>query len=657
MIDIIKVTMHSFQGGITMDYTIWTLVYPVLLIMGLMSFFAYYYRISHPIAGTLEWITFSDKPKFTFAGKRHRLTRKDALPVLIVTILYACVAFLGLGNNSAPQTFYRFKNNYARVMITLDTPQEIGTIMYYSGLHTGYYRLEFSNDLVRWEEQKSVVDEEDPDSTEFSMYQTHGSLFKWQYASLNEEQKPIQYISISCTRAPLELGEIAIFNADGEIISADSMTFNVEGADVLVDEQDVVPEYPTYMNGTYFDEIYHPRTAYEHILHENEYEISHPPLGKLIISIGIRIFGMTPWGWRFMGTLFGVLMLPIIYVFMKQMFGKTVVATCGTILFAFDAMHFVQTRLATIDTYSVFFILLMYLFMFRFVTRPKGAPLKTGIIDLFLSGLFFGMGAASKWTCIYAGAGLAVIFFIDLFLRGRDAVEEHGFGKFVLYVLRLGFVCVGFFIVIPIAVYCLSYYPYGLSRGMTFPEMLTNPDYYKVIWNNQVFMYEYHSQLKATHSYSSVWYEWIFNARPILYYRRFLGGGMRSLFAAFGNPIVWWGGLVSVILMGYRTLERHSTRSLFILLAYLSQLVPWLFVSRCVFIYHYFNCVPFLAFATADVFNTIWERKIGRYKLAVIGYTAVAVILFALFYPVMSGIPVSDYYTTYVLRWFPGWPF
>ena len=63
----------------------------------------------------------------------------------------------------------------------------------------------------------------------------------------------------------------------------------------------------------------------------------------------------------FMGTLFGVLMLPILYDFIKRLSGSTRISICGTVIFAFDFMHFVQTRIATIDTYSVFFILLMYL--------------------------------------------------------------------------------------------------------------------------------------------------------------------------------------------------------------------------------------------------------------------------------------------------------
>ena len=105
-----------------------------------------------------------------------------------------------------------------------------------------------------------------------------------------------------------------------------------EGASALFDEQEMASTKATYMNSTYFDEIYHPRTALEHLNNVYPYEVSHPPLGKLIISIGIMIFGMVPFGWRFMGTLFGVLMVPVLYVFLKNLFGKTPVAVCGTCL-------------------------------------------------------------------------------------------------------------------------------------------------------------------------------------------------------------------------------------------------------------------------------------------------------------------------------------
>lgn len=99
-------------------------------------------------------------------------------------------------------------------------------------------------------------------------------------------------------------------------------------------------------------------------------------MGKLLIALGIEIFGMTPFGYRFMGTFFGVLMLLPLYVLLKSMFGKTKVALCGTTIFAFEFMHFTQTRIATIDTYGVFFTLTSFLFLWRWMTAPYDWGLK-----------------------------------------------------------------------------------------------------------------------------------------------------------------------------------------------------------------------------------------------------------------------------------------
>ena len=82
-------------------------------------------------------------------------------------------------------------------------------------------------------------------------------------------------------------------------------------------------------------------------------------------------------------------MLPLLYIFIKNLFGKTLVAACGTIVFAFDFMHFVQTRIATIDTYGVLFILLMFYFMYRYFVKPYDAPLRQTILPLFLSCLLY----------------------------------------------------------------------------------------------------------------------------------------------------------------------------------------------------------------------------------------------------------------------------
>jgi dolichyl-phosphate-mannose--protein O-mannosyl transferase len=350
-------------------------------------------------------------------------------------------------------------------------------------------------------------------------------------------------------------------------------------------------------------------------------------------------------------------MLPILYIFLKNLFGKTVIASCGTILFAFDFMHYVQTRIATIDTYGVIFILISYFFMYRYITEDPEAPFQKTIVPLALSGLFFGIGSASKWIVIYAGAGLLLLYAIRLIwcFKYYKENEKQGFLGFLLSTLLCTFT---FYIIIPAAIYCLSYIGNGRAAGMTIKGgMLWDPRYYQMIWDNQKFMFHYHSTLVATHAYSSVWWQWILDARPILYYRE-VSGGLKSSFASFGNPIVWWGGFLAMIAMVYRVIKFRDFKALFILIGYMAQFAPWLFITRVVFIYHYFPCVLFMCMALAHVLDTIWERAQGQYKLAVYGFTGSSVLLFILFFPVLNGVPVSEFYTKYFLRWIPyAWPF
>ena len=184
---------------------------------------------------------------------------------------------------------------------------------------------------------------------------------------------------------------------------------------------------------------------------------------------------MCPFGWRIVGTVFGIFMLPLIYLFAKKLLKKSWLAIVTCLLLTFDFMHFAQTRIATIDVYITFFVMLMYYFMYKYYsTSFYNSSLKKGLITLALCGISMGLGIASKWTGIYAGAGLAVLFFITLYKRYseyRVAVktpndETNGIShKFIIdnfkpYMIKTILWCCIFFIIVPLIIYCLAYIPY-----------------------------------------------------------------------------------------------------------------------------------------------------------------------------------------------------
>lgn len=640
-----------------MNIDYFAIVFPIAALVCLAMFFRYYVRASRSAGVTLDWIDQTmGKRRFELKFQRYPMDgKRDSAPLAVITALFAALAFLGLGDTKAPQSYYRFTPESGPALIWLDETVELGDIMFYTGLWTGGYTLELSADGVNWDEQLPA------EGSKYAMDQPHSHLFKWRLADLNADNQPARYIRITAQSTPIELGELALIDAEGEVVPARSVSF-APALDALFDEQELVPPYPTYLNSMYFDEIYHGRAAFENLRGVHSNENSHPPLGKAIISLGVTLFGMTPFGWRFMGALFGVMMLPVFYILLKNMFGKTVVAACGTLLFGFDFMRFVQTRIATIDTYGVFFILLAYLFMFRYITsnaRGEKGALRDSLRPLALCGLSFGVGCASKWIVVYAGAGLAALFALRLIAVRRD-FARGGTPGFRAYLVKTLLFAGLVFVVVPAAIYILSYIPNGAASGMTVRTgMLKNPAYYKMIWENQKFMFSYHSKLVAEHSYSSMWLQWIADARPILYFRAYYNNNsLKSAFAAFGNPVVWWGGFMAIAALTALFVRRREAAALYILVGYVSQIAPWLLISRIVFIYHYFPSTLFLILAIAHVMNTLLEREYGRYKAAVYGYTASAGALFVMFYPALTGVPAPEWYFKYFLRWLPGaWPF
>ena len=412
-----------------------------------------------------------------------------------------------------------------------------------------------------------------------------------------------------------------------------------------------------HLNNLYFDEIYFVRTAVEHIENIFPYELSHPPLGKLLISASVLLFGSSPFGWRLLGAIAGVLMITVMYIFVKNMFGKTIIAVCTALIFGFDFMRFIQTRIATIDTYAVFFILLSFFFMYRYITTDVDAPFRKSILPLAFSGLFFGLSFSVKWIGFYAGAGLLILYIIRLMQLGLyyGSMYKRGYGRYLIKTIIFSIL---FFVMIPGFIYYLSYIPYGTARGMTFNlSMLTDPNFFNIVRNNQVLMFNYHSKLEAVHPFSSYWWQWILNIRPILYVNN-SSGEYRAIFGAFGNPVIWWGGFIAMVMMAGRIFTHRDGKSLIILIGFLSQLLPWVAVTRILFTYHYFPSTLFLILALAHVFNTIIERRGFEFgRPAVYTYTAVSGSMFALFYPAMAGLYLPRWFYVNFIKWFPTWPF
>lgn len=585
--------------------------------------------------------------RFSISDKLPTVKRADIIAMAVITAVYAGVALFDLGDMHAPETEYMVSD----APVTLDLGQEYDIEKYKFFL--GSYQLEQSRNL-----SVSFLDANGAQTGSDTL--TSGSVFHWEFKDKNVRAR---YITLSTNGTELSMKEFAPIDRNGNSITPVSASPGVGNA--LFDEQDEVPERSTFRNGTYFDEIYHARTGYEFVHSLSVYEWTHPPLGKVFIAAGIKLFGMCPFGWRIAGTIFGIIMVPIIYMFALKLLRKSWLAIVTCLLFTFDFMHFAQTRIATIDVYVTFFIMLMYYFMYKYYsTSFYDSSFKKGLGSLALCGTCMGLGIASKWTGIYAGAGLAVIFFITLYKRYSEYLaamknpngETNGIShKFIVenfkpYLIKTIIWCCIFFIAVPAVIYGLSYIPY-----------LHAPDAegFKTIMDNQNSMYTYHAKtvLGSEHPYSSRWYEWIIMKRPIWYYSGTVSDGIKEGISSFGNPLVWWLGIPAFFYMAYTAIRKKDKNALFLVIAYLAQLVSWIPITRLTFIYHYFPCVPFivlmLGYSILCIYNEAKDKKRVMYGAFV--YAALAIVLFAMFYPVLSGQPCSTWYAEHFLKWFDSW--
>ena len=554
------------------------------------------------------------------------MTKKDYYCLSALMLIFTILVFFRLGNTYAPQSAYTADENNRDIVLDLGDYLDVSSISIFLGnLDTRHFSISAFNEVTgQWEV--------------FNGEASAGSVFAWNKIDINYN---LRYLGIVCTDDTAVLNELVVQGADGSIL----LPVNADTYPELFDEQEMFPSVKTYMTGTMFDEVYHGRTAYEFLHGLTTYETTHPHLGKILISMGILGFGMTPFGWRFMSAFFGILIIPVMYLFAKKLLKNTYLATATTALLVFDCMHFTLSRIATIDIFAAFFILLMYYYLYQYFTADQAYrknrnaltdsfPPSSVYTPLALCGINMACGIATKWTGVYAGLGLGILFVWYTLMN---------FPK-KQWTRLLGFCCV-FFIAIPLIVYTLCFIP---VVGYTPYKNLLD----KVISGTQ-YMFHYHSTLVAEHYYSSPFYEWPVIWMPLLDANDAVNATDVSAVSCMGNPVIWWFGIPCVLYVFFRWIFKKDKKAGFLCIAYLAQYVPWMSVSRITFIYHYFPAILFvilmMGYTMADIKEHFaWGKK------AITTYLVIAIICFFLFYPVVSGFPIYKEWGLR-LRWLPDW--
>lgn len=551
---------------------------------------------------------------------------KDIIWMLILTVIFGFLVFYRLGSMRVPETEWTLSTGESgsnEIILGFSDEIELAKLHIFLG-YNSKRSITFSyltKDMEEWQ----IIDA------------NHNveSAFAWNTVEINQKLDRLGMVLMSGNASILEIVCEDIY---GNYI----LPYNASYYRTLFDEQGLYPAVRTYYDQTMFDEVYHGRTAYEFLHQLPIYENTHPPLGKTLISLGIRAFGMNPFGWRCICALFGVMMIPVMYLFSHRMFGRTSRAVFTTLLLGSQFMNFTLSRIATIDILVAFFVLLMFYFMYCFVRNLSMERMDCRqICQLLFCGCAMACSISIKWTGIYGAVGVAVIFFSFLIgkMNGIKNSKEHK-----IYLTRLAVVCILCFCVLPLSVYVISYIP--------FTRVYTDKNLIQTAIDNGKLMLNYHSKTVFDHPYASPWYDWLIDKRPLLDAYAVYPDGTISAIATFINPLLCYLGLASLVHQFYLFRCRQCSNAKFLLIAYGSVVLPWLLVHRTVFIYQYFiGSLILLLMIT----NSICHMKKSSLLMGIVATASIAI--FILFYTVLSGAKIDYNYVNQSLEWLSSWSF
>lgn len=542
-----------------------------------------------------------------FSDDNYRLNVLDYITIIAIVLVYSIISFYNLGSRTSIDTYYYAKADDV-ITIELNNIEDIIKMKVFNGVNNSNYKISVSLDGIVYSDVDNIVG--------------RGS-FSWDDMRLLTKGKFIRIKFVEDS----SFGEIAFYDNKSRKIKIDKITYLDKEIVELTDEEDKVPSKVSYMNSSYFDEVYFARTAYEYVNNMKTYEWTHPPLGKLIQAIPVFItHKISPFNYRLMGNISGILMLVVMYLFGKELFKKRGYAIFSSLLLMLDTFHFTQTRIGTVDSHLVLFMMLSLYFMIKYTKSFK-------LRNLFLSGLFFGLSISVKWIGFYSGISLALLYFIYLFKNRKFKINC------VLYGIL-------FFVIIPLSIY--------LGLYLLFPNNLKYTDNIKNIIDEQVEMYNYHSKLQAEHYFSSKWYTWPVSYKPIWYHNKELDANNRETITAVGNIVIWWVGAVSILYLVVKFIIKKDSNCFKLLLIILSLWLPYVFIDRIMFIYHYFPVTPFMILSIVLLF----KDAVSKFKIKFIIpiYIVLVSIFFIIYYPVISGSVTSNQYIE-KLKLFSSWYF
>ncbi len=414
--------------------------------------------------------------------------------------------------------------------------------------------------------------------------------------------------------------------------------------------------------------------------------VVHPPGGKWMIAIGEQIFGMTPFGWRFVVAVTGTLSVLMIARIGRRMFGSTLLGCTAGLMLSVDGLAYVHSRAALLDPLLMFWALAAFgaLLIDRDRTRllladrigSGGFPGPgLGLRPWRLAaGVSLGMACATKWSGLYfvAAYGLLTVLW-DLGAR-RTAGASRPIRATLVRDAGPAFVSL---VGVAVAVYLVSWTgwflggadAYNRSWAATHPGPAYIPDALRSLWDYHRTAWHFHTTLETYHPYRSNPWGWLLLSRPVSYFYAGpkLGASgcdvaqCSQAVTALGTPAIWWASLLALPVIGFLWLGRRDWRAGAILAGVAAGYLPWfLFQRRTIYSFYAVAFLPYLVLAITMCLGLLLgargagalRRRVGA--VAVGGYLVGAILNFLWLLPVLSAQVIP--YASWARRmWWKSW--
>lgn len=423
-------------------------------------------------------------------------------------------------------------------------------------------------------------------------------------------------------------------------------------------------------------------------------------MGKWLIAAGEGLFGMNPFGWRFMVALLGTLSVLLVCRIGRRLMRSTALGCLAGGLLAVDGLHFVMSRTALLDLIVMFWVVAAFgcLLVDRDRTRARlAAALPVGPDGLarpdegvgdrlrlgwrpwrIAAGLSLGLATATKWNGLYYLAAFALMAVLWDVAARRTAGARHPFRSALR---RDALPAFGATVVVALATYLASWSGWIATKGgyyrdwATSPEGRTGawtwlPDWLRSLWHYQTEVYSFHTGLTTPHAYQSNPWSWLVLGRPVSYFYEDPKVGKDGCTAAegcarevlaLGTPLLWWAACFALLYVLYRWLFKRDWRAGAIVCGVAAGYLPWfLYQERTIFLFYAVVFVPFLCLALAMMLGAIVGPPGSTERRRTVGAVGAGVLVlliawnFIYFYPLYTGMPIPKS-AWHHRMWFDTW--